>query len=153
MTSIGLQPSSCLKFPNRMTRATRCITESARPHHAVAAILRIVCGNFLKLVGGKVWKSSVIGLEFFTSILIGFNYVNNAAAPISSMISWKTMCACCLSYPKEIRNNFSSLPIYLFTGQEPNYHHLFLRGFRTWLEFDSSLVSGWLSINFLIWYF
>ena len=26
-----------------------------------AAILRIVCGNFLKPVGGKVWKSSVIG--------------------------------------------------------------------------------------------
>ena len=95
---------------------TGCITESARPRRATAAILRIVCGNFLKPVGGKVWKSSVIGLEFSTSILIGCNYVNNAAALTRCLILWKIVCACRLPYPKEIKNNFSSLPIYMFRG-------------------------------------
>ena len=99
-----------------MIYTTRCITESARPRRATSTILRIVCGNFLKPVGGKGWKSSFIGLEFSTSILIGCNYVNNAAALTRCLILWKSLCACRLPYPKAIKNNFSSLPIYMFRG-------------------------------------
>ena len=99
--------------------STRCITESARPRRATSTILRIVCGNFLKPVGGKRWKNSFIGLEFSTSILIGCNYVNNAAALTRCLILWKSLCACRLPYPKAIKNNFSSLPIYMFRAINP----------------------------------
>ena len=60
------------------------------------------------------WKSSFIGLEFSTSIIIGCNYVNNAAALSRCLILWKILCACHLPYPKEYKNNLSSLPLFMF---------------------------------------
>ena len=60
------------------------------------------------------WKSFFIGFGFSTSITIGCNSVNNAAALSRCLILWKILCASRLPYPKAIKNNFSSLPLFMF---------------------------------------
>ena len=60
------------------------------------------------------WKSFFIGFGFSTSITIGCNGINNASALSRCLILWKIFCASCLPYPKAIKNNFSSLPLFMF---------------------------------------
>ena len=74
----------------------------------------------------KCGKVLLLAKNFSTSILIGCNYVNNAAALTRCLILWKSLCACRLPYPKAIKNNFSSLPIYMFREFEPQQAKLAL---------------------------
>ena len=80
----------------------------------------IVCRHFKNCVRQfsktSWWKSSFIGFEFSTSIIIGCDSVNNTAALPRCLILWKILCASHLPYPKENQNNFVSLPIYIFRG-------------------------------------
>ena len=63
------------------------------------------------------WKSFFIGFGFSTSITIGCNSINNAAALSRCLILWKILCASRLPYPKAKKNNFSSLPLFMFHGK------------------------------------
>ena len=71
----------------------------------------------------KCGKVLLLAKNFSTSILIGCNYVNNAAALTRCLILWKIVCSCRLPYPKAIKNNFSSLPIYMFRGNNTSLPH------------------------------
>lgn len=60
-----------------MSEPTESHPKSDRPRRSSAALLKIVCGNFPKPV---VWKMLSLASDFSTSIIIGCNSLNNAAA-------------------------------------------------------------------------
>ena len=88
------------------------------------------------------WKTSFIGLDFSTLTTIGCNSADNAAALSRCLKMWKILCACRLPYPKAIKNNLSSLPIYsvffLIRPQKRGCCELVFGLLRPWMASMSS---------------
>ena len=58
-------------------------------------------------------------IEFSTLTTIGCKSADISAALSRCLKMWKTLCACRLPYPKAIKNNLSSFPLYMFRGLNP----------------------------------